>query len=61
MVASGDDDRRESRILEFKRIVGLLVLLYDPLSASALMSLVRALPREVVSVLRLLHSVLNIP
>jgi type II secretory pathway predicted ATPase ExeA len=61
VVASGDDDRRESRILEFKRIVGSLVLLYDPLSASALMSLVGALPREVVGVLRPLHSVLNIP
>jgi hypothetical protein len=61
VVASGDDDRRESRILEFKRIVGSLVLLYDPLSASALMSLVGALPREVVRVLRPLHSVLNIP
>jgi hypothetical protein len=61
VVASEDDDRRESRILEFKRIVGSLVLLYDPLSASALMSLVRVLPREVVGVLRPLHSVLNIP
>jgi hypothetical protein len=61
VVASGDDDRRESRILEFKRIVGSLVLLYDPLSASALMSLVGALPREVVGVLRPLHSVLHIP
>jgi len=61
VVASGDDDRRESRILEFKRIVGSLVLLYDPLSASALMSLVGALPREVVRVLRPLRSVLNIP
>jgi hypothetical protein len=61
VVASEDDDRRESRILEFKRIVGSLVLLYDPLSASALMSLIGALPREVVGVLRPLHSVLNIP
>jgi len=61
VVASGDDDRRESRILEFKRIVGSLVLLYDPLSASALMSLIGALPREVVRVLRPLHSVLNVP
>jgi hypothetical protein len=60
VVASGDDDRRKSRILEFKRIVGSLVLLYDPLSASALMSLVGALRREVVRVLRPLHSVLNI-
>jgi hypothetical protein len=60
VVASGDGDRRESRILEFKRIVGSLVLLYDPLSASALMSLIGALPREVVKVLRPLHSVLNI-
>jgi hypothetical protein len=60
VVASRDDDRRESRIMEFKRIVGSLVLLYDPLSASALMSLIGALPREVVEVLRPLHSVLNI-
>jgi hypothetical protein len=52
VVASEDDDRRESRILEFKRIVGSLVLLYDPLSASALMSLIGPLPREVVGVLR---------
>jgi hypothetical protein len=61
VVASENDDQRESRILEFKRIVGSLVLLYDPLSASALMSLIGALPREVVGVLRPLHSVLNIP
>jgi hypothetical protein len=61
VVASEDDDRRESRILMFKRIVGSLVLLYDPLSASALMSLIGALPREVVGVFRPLHSVLNIP
>jgi hypothetical protein len=61
VVASKDDDRRESRVLEFKRIVGSLVLLYDPLSASALTSLIGALPREVVGVLRPLHSVLNIP
>jgi hypothetical protein len=61
VVASEEDDQRESRIFEFKRVVGSLVLLYDPLSASALTALIGALPREVLRVLRPLHSVLNIP
>jgi hypothetical protein len=61
VVASEEDDQRESRIFDFKRVVGSLVLLYDPLSASALTALIGALPREVLRVLRPLHSVLNIP
>jgi len=61
VVASEDDDQRKSRILEFKRIVGSVILLYDPLSASALTALIEAFPREVVAVLRPLSSVLNIP
>jgi hypothetical protein len=60
VVASEEDDQRESRISEFKRVVGSLVLLYDPLSASALTALIGALLREVLGVLRPLHSVLNI-
>lgn len=61
VVASEDNDQRERRILDFKRIVGSVVLLYDPLSASALTALIEAFPREVVAVLRPLNSVLNIP
>jgi hypothetical protein len=60
VVASEDNDQRESRILEFKRIVGSMVLLYDPLSVSALIALIKARPREVVRALEPLHSVLNI-
>jgi hypothetical protein len=61
VVASEDNDQRESRILEFKRIVGSMILLYDPLSVSALITLIEARPREVVRALDPLHSVLNIP
>lgn len=61
VVASEDDGWRERRVLEFKRIVGSLVMLFDPLSVLAFTALIGALPTEVVRVLRLLHSVLNIP
>ena len=61
VVAAEDDGSRESRIFEFKRIVGSLVMLYDPLSASSLTALIGVHLRKVVAVLRPLQSVLNIP
>jgi hypothetical protein len=61
VVASKDDEQRDSRIADFRHIVGSLVLLYDPLSTSALTALLRVLSRAVIDVLRPLHSVLNIP
>ncbi|TKA65217.1 hypothetical protein B0A55_11914 [Friedmanniomyces simplex] len=61
VVAAEDDGQRNSRMIEFRRIVGSIVLLDNPLSASALSDLLGVHPRDVVRVLRPLHSVLNIP
>jgi len=48
-------------IFDFKRIAGTIVLLFDPLAASALARLLDWLITDVDRVLRPLHSVLNIP
>ncbi|KAI7205061.1 WD40 repeat-like protein [Hortaea werneckii] len=61
VVASEGEDDQKDRILDFKSIVGSIVLLYDPLSASALVRLLRVQPGDIGRVLRPLHSVLNIP
>ena len=61
VVASRDDEQRDSRVTDFRHVVGSLVLLYNPLSTSALTALLRVRPRVVIDVLRPLHSVLNIP
>jgi hypothetical protein len=61
LVACEDDDQHSSRIAEFQRIVGSIVLLNDPLSASALSHLLETHLGDVTRVLRPLHSVLNIP
>jgi len=61
VVASEGDAELSTRIVDFKRIVGSIVLLYDPLSASTLARLLEVQVRDVSRVLRQLHSVLNIP
>ncbi|KAK3619916.1 hypothetical protein LTR22_025802 [Elasticomyces elasticus] len=61
VVAAEDDGQRNSRMIEFRRVVGSIVLLDNPLSASALSDLLGVHPRDVVRVLRPLYSVLNIP
>lgn len=61
VVASEGDGEQEDRILDFKAVVGSIVLLYDPLSASALARLLGVEAGDIGRVLRPLHSVLNIP
>jgi type II secretory pathway predicted ATPase ExeA len=61
VIASEGDGKKEDRIFNFKRIVGTIVLLYDPLAASALAHLLDLRIGDVDRVLRPLHSVLNIP
>jgi hypothetical protein len=56
-----DSDQCDNLIHDFKRIVGALVLLYDPLSISALVHLTRTRSRKLTGVLCTLRSVLNIP
>jgi len=51
----------EDRVIDFKRIAGSIVLLYDPLGASALARLLGLCVGDVDRALRPLHSVLNIP
>jgi hypothetical protein len=60
VVVSEGDGEAEDRILDFKRIVGTIVLLYDPLGASALAHLLDLCDGDVDRVLRPLHSVFNI-
>jgi hypothetical protein len=60
-VAFEGDGKEEDRIFDFKRIVGIIVLLYDPLAASALAHLLNLHVGDIDRVLRPLHSVLNIP
>jgi len=61
VVASEGDGEQKDRILDFKTVVGSIVLLYDPLSASALARLLKVEAGDIGRVLRPLHSVLNIP
>lgn len=61
IVVSEGDGSAEDRILDFKRVAGTIVLLYDPLAASALASLLNLRIGDVDRVLRPLHSVLKIP
>lgn len=60
-VAFAGDGQEEDRIFDFKHVVGIIVLLYDPLAASALAHLLNLRVRDIDQVLRPLHSVLNIP
>jgi hypothetical protein len=61
VVASEGDGEEEDRVLDFKHIAGAIVLLYDPLRASALARLLDVCIGDVDRVFRPLHSVLNIP
>jgi hypothetical protein len=61
VIASEGDGEQKDRILDFKAVVGSIVLLYDPLSASALARLLKVEVGDIGRVLRPLHSVLNIP
>ncbi|GAB7336665.1 hypothetical protein MBLNU13_g10343t2 [Cladosporium sp. NU13] len=61
IVVSEGDGKAEDRIFDFKRIAGTIVLLYNPLTASALARLLNLCIGDVDRVLRPLHSVLNIP
>jgi hypothetical protein len=61
IVRSEDEGPLEDRILKFKRVVGSIILLYDPLSVTALARLLEVQHGDISRVLRPLHSVLNIP
>jgi hypothetical protein len=61
VVVSEGNGEEEDRVLDFKHIAGAIVLLYDPLGASALARLLDVCIGDVDRVLRPLHSVLNIP
>jgi hypothetical protein len=61
VVAIEDHDQRKYRILDFKSIVGSIIILFDLLSASALASILQVQVGEVGRALRPLHSVLNVP
>jgi len=60
-VVSEGHGKEEDRISDFKRIAGTIVLLYDPLTASALAQLLDLRIGDVDRMLRPLHSVLNVP
>ena len=61
LLAPDDEQQSKSRIAAFRAVVGPIVLLSNPLSASSL-SILLAIPMEKVGrVLQPLHSVLNIP
>lgn len=61
VVVSGDDGEAQDRVFDFKRIAGTIVLLFNPLTAIALASLLSLAVDDVDGVLRRLHLVLNIP
>ncbi|GAB7336663.1 hypothetical protein MBLNU13_g10343t1, partial [Cladosporium sp. NU13] len=56
IVVSEGDGKAEDRIFDFKRIAGTIVLLYNPLTASALARLLNLCIGDVDRVLRPLHS-----
>jgi hypothetical protein len=61
IVKCDSEGPEEDRMHRFKRVVGSIILLYDPLSTSALAHLLGIQAGDVGRVLRPLHSVLNIP
>jgi hypothetical protein len=61
IVGNDNEDPEKDRLHQFKRVVGAIILLYDPLSTSALAHLLGIQAGDVGRVLRPLHSVLNIP
>jgi hypothetical protein len=61
VVVCDDDDQRQTRVQNFQEIVGSIVLLYDPLSASALERLLGVDGGVIGRTLRPLDAVLNVP
>lgn len=61
LVASEVDDGHQSRVEDFKNIVGTVILLRDPLSAFALAQLLDVNIADVGRTLQMFKSVLNIP
>ncbi|KAK0845389.1 hypothetical protein LTR03_007446 [Friedmanniomyces endolithicus] len=61
IVAVGDASQRNIRTAEFQHVVGSIVLLSNPLSTTALSSLLVISRPEIVKVLQPLSSVLNTP
>jgi len=61
VVAVGDARQRNIRTAEFQHIVGSIILLSNPLSTTAISSLLAISRPEIVKVLQPLSSVLNIP
>jgi len=61
IVDSYPEDLQDDCILQFRSVVGSIILLYNPLSTLALAELLRVEAGYVSRVLRPLHSVLNIP
>lgn len=61
LVASEDDGGHESRVEDFKTIVGTTVLLHNPLSASALAQVLDIHIGDIGRTLQMFRSVLNIP
>jgi hypothetical protein len=61
LISSEEDDGHESRVQDFKTIVGTTVLLHNPLSASALAQLLNVHIGDVGKTLQMFRSVLNIP
>jgi hypothetical protein len=61
LTASEEDGGHESRVQDFKTIVGTTVLLHNPLSASALAQLLEVHIGDVGRTLQMFRSVLNIP
>lgn len=59
---SGQDEMESRQLLSnFKETVGVIILLYSPLSKKGLASLLNADTKEIESCLTFLHSVLNVP
>lgn len=56
-----DEEEREEVFQLFRRVVGAIVLLFNPLSIDTLSRLLNVLPGEVNSIISNLSSVLNIP
>ena len=61
LITQDDEQQNQTRIANFKTIVGSIVLLNNPLSASSLSQLLAIHVGKIDRILRPLHSVLNIP
>ncbi|KAF3164530.1 hypothetical protein TWF788_001131 [Orbilia oligospora] len=61
LLASQHETERGAFVQEFKDIVGTIINLQDPLSARGLSQLMQVSDRKIDSVLRSLHSVIDVP